>query len=311
MQVQSAKSVVATKRKTTRALSERVAAAAEKRAMRAPLTVVGISPGKLQTIPPSRFAKLDVDPSYQRGHTVMIFELVRVLQAGGKILDPVTLCKRPWANDGDKLWIIDGHQRVCAFQQLGFPFEAMIHDSENVEAEKNFFLSLNKRHTVGGDVIVKSWTGPSAQMLIEANANPDHPLYDRVHFGQGAARSQLSAALIIRGTAAAATGSGYSGQIQRQLSKLDYAIRENARKYLAEHYLRMFGMIYAHGTISSFVAIRLGLVAFQRWAQQSRDFPSMAVIEKLRAVDWQQEVPHFNSKFAPVVTNIIQDIWKR
>ncbi len=73
----------------------------------------------------------------------------------------------------------------------------------------------------------------------------------------------------------------------------------------------MFGMIYNQGTISSFVAIRLGMVAFQRWAQQSRDFPSMAVIDKLRAVDWQQEVPHFNSKFAPVVTNIIQDIWKR
>jgi hypothetical protein len=233
MQTQVAVPAKKIPRKDTRALSEKVRIASEARAMNAPLVVAGIGAGKLQTI------RLDVDPRYQRGQTSMVRELVRVIQAGGKILDPVTLCRRPWENGGQQLWIIDGHQRVCAFQELTLPFEAMIHDSESVEAEKAFFLSLNQRRSVSGDTIVKSWTGPSSKMLGAVHDDPAHPLYQRVHFGQGAARTLLGAATIIRGAASAATGIAHSGSIQKQLAKLDFAVTENEeRRYLVEQYFR-------------------------------------------------------------------------
>jgi hypothetical protein len=299
-----------TPRKDTRALSEKVRIASEARAMNAPLVVAGIGAGKLQTIQPAHFDRLDVDPRYQRGQTSMVRELVRVIQAGGKILDPVTLCRRPWENGGQQLWIIDGHQRVCAFQELTLPFEAMIHDSESVEAEKAFFLSLNQRRSVSGDTIVKSWTGPSSKMLGAVHDDPAHPLYQRVHFGQGAARTLLGAATIIRGAASAATGIAHSGSIQKQLAKLDFAVTENEeRRYLVEQYFRLIGSVYNYSAVNSAVAVRLGVVAFQRWAQHGGQFPSEATIDRLRDIQWR-EVPSLTSKFYPTMTAMIQKAWK-
>ena len=54
----------------------------------------------------------------------------------------------------------------------------MIHESESLQAEKNFFLALNARKGISADVIVKSWTGPGAALVIDAAHNSAHPIFD-------------------------------------------------------------------------------------------------------------------------------------
>src|SRR5262245_10461772 len=91
------------KRKGTIASSEAVRKAVDARRMVMPLTVQGISPGTLHKITPAEFSDLDVDPSYQRGETTMVNHLITAIQAGGLVLDPVTLCRRTsWGKEKKK-----------------------------------------------------------------------------------------------------------------------------------------------------------------------------------------------------------------
>lgn len=295
--------------RNTRVLSESVRAAADARRKYTPLTVKGISRGNLVLITADKFAKLDVDPSYQRGETAMVAEIVAALQAGGEVLDPVTICKRPWAKDKDALWVVDGHQRVCAFQQLGRSFQAMVHQSESLEAEKQFFLALNSRNAVGTDVIVKSWTGPSGQMIVAANTSPGHPLYERVNFQQGNNKSRIGAGIIARAALVAATGIWSAGTIQKILSRLDIALGPPAKKAMAERYLRLLGEVCPSGSMPLMVSLLLALIANERW-KDGQPYPDAKAIMKLRKVNWRQEVPDLTNKFRPIIADIIQKAWK-
>lgn len=295
-------------RRDTRVLSEAVRLSAESRAVRSPLVVTGISAGVLRQITPNMFAKLDVDAEYQRGETSMVDEIVRVLQAGGVVLDPVTLCRRPWSKDPDRLWIVDGHQRVCAFQQLGMTFQSIIHDSEDLSSEKKFFLALNNRRAIVSDVIVRSWTGPSAVLIVRADKNQSHSLYDRISTTQGANKNRIGATTVARGLLAACTGLDPVGSAVKVLGRADTAVKEEHRAHMAQQFLTLLGEMAPRGDVKSLVAVALGKVCWERWSK-GKDYPSKAQILELRNMNWENVVPAWAKKFEPKVLDTIQKLW--
>jgi len=254
--------------------------------------------------------QLDIDPSYQRGKTTEVAHLIRALQAGGAVLDPVTLCRRKWGDaPAEKLWIIDGHQRVLAFRALAKTFIAMVHDSASLEAEKGFFAAMNTRRNLTGDVVVKAWDGESSS-LISRTQNEGHPLNGHVAFDKRA-RDQMSAAALVRGSLTAAEGLMSNGGVQIVLRRLDAALKDASNRARAEHYLRLVGYIYPDGRApASLVLIAIASVANAHWADGDFDMPTPAKLARLRDIQWDSEVPSITQKFFPVMLNIIRKIWR-
>lgn len=295
----------------TRGKSEKVRARAESLRKTFALLVTGISPGKLHTIEPRMFGKLDIDPAYQRGRTHEIRDIVRVLQSGGMVPDPVTLCRRPWSGDDTRLWIVDGHQRVCAFQQLGLPFQAMIHESDSLDAEKNLFQALNTKRGISANIIVKSWTGESSDLIVAASKNSAHPLYQRVNLQQGTRGNLIAASSLVRGLCTV-IGAKPQGPITKALGRIDFelATKSKERRAFAEHFLRLVGMIWPSGSVHVQVMTNLGRVAHEHWTEGGLALPSTRAIERLRKINWPAEVPHLTTKFDPIIINILKKAWK-
>jgi hypothetical protein len=285
--------------------SPAIQAALEKRAQYKPVTVSGIGEGKLITVTPSMFGRLDVDAAYQRGETNMVGQIVRALQSGGKVLDPVTLCQRP---DSDKLWIIDGYQRVCAFQQLNMPFKAMLHESDSADAEHQFFIAMNARRSVSANVIVKAWTGPSGFLLRRANESMEHPLYDRVNFSQSSSDARIAASSLLNGVKCAVGIDRTGGKVDVVLSRVDMALAKRLNVARAEHYLRLVGLVAPKMYLPALVLRAIGTVAYERW-QNDTHMPTLKVIERMRNKNWAADVV-LVEKYMPVLLDAVRKIWK-
>ena len=296
-----------TTKRATRITSAAVRAQADRRLQQKPVVVTGIGPGELTTITPKQFGKLDVDPSYQRGQTSMVAAIVRALQAGGKVFDPVTLCRR---RGGDVLWIVDGYQRVCAFQQLQISFTAMVHDSESAAAEHQLFIALNTRKAVSANVIVKAWTGPAGEIIRKANESMEHPMYDRINFAQNSNENRFAASSLVRGMLCSIGASRSSGSMNELLSRLDTQLgdKHSMNRARAEHYLRLCGKICERGYIPALVLRALGAVAYRHWEREVT-MPSMKVIERLREKHWAAEV-QLVEKYLPIIEQTIAKVWK-
>lgn len=301
-------------RRNTRVTSEKVREQHERSAKYAPLVVNGISDGKFTRIEPGgQMDKLDIDPTYQRGETNMIGVIVRAVQLGGAVLDPITVCKRPWDTlHPNKLWIVDGHQRVCALQQLKKSIPAMIHESVSVEAERQFFLALNAKRTQSANVIVHAWAGLSGEMLRNANVDMSHPLCGRLCFTQGGARGRLISPMqIVAGAWRAAVGGASTPQSFKMLAMLDNAMRDSTQRARVEHYLRLIGLVFPVGGLGRPVALAFGVVCFNRWKTPSSiDLPRLAILEKLAAVKWSEVVPTASEKYVPVYVETVNRYWK-
>lgn len=296
-----------TPRRATRATSEAVRQVSERRSLRAPLVIKGISPGKLVTITPSMFGKLDVDPGYQRGKTTMVGKIVRALQAGGLVLDPVTLCIRKGDKNGT-LWIVDGFQRTCAHQQLNLPFQAMVHESEDMEAERHFFLALNERRNVSANVTVKAWNGPVGELLRKAEEDFQHPLYRRINFAQCSNEARIAAASLVRALFSVIGIDSGAGNTSYILARLDTAMKDRLERARIEHFLRLAGKVWAKGSPKLIVLRSLASVARERWFEEV-DLPSPRVIERLQAKNWAADVP-LVEKYRTVLLEQIRKIWK-
>jgi hypothetical protein len=298
-------SVEHAKPKRLRSESPAIAAAIERRTLKAPLTVKGIGQGRLVKIEVSQFSKLDVDPTYQRGETNMVGQIVRALQSGGAVLDPVTLCQRSGDKTG-KLWIVDGYQRTCAFQQLGIPFQAMIHESESVDAERQFFISLNNRKAVSANVIIKAWDGISGELMRSANEDFQHPLYNRINFQQGNNDNRISAGSLVRGMTAV-VGIDRSGSTHEHLSRLDTALHNRNARARVEFYLRLIGKACPKGFLPAIVLRGIGTVARERWSDEV-DLPHTRVLVRLYEKNWKEEV--LGEKYFAVLLDIIRKMWR-
>lgn len=296
-------------RKGTRVLSTAVRDSADRRRKSEAVVLKGISPGRLITIEPHQFGWLDVDPTYQRGETTMVGEIIRVIQAGGKILDPITVCRRPWSDDLKKLWIVDGYQRTCAMQQLKVPILAMVHDSESIDDEKVFFLTLNTRKAIAPDVVAKGWVGPAGDLLRRVSTESVHPLCGRINFAQSGGRGKIGARSLTNAAYTAGTGSILAGSPTKIMGYLDFALRDRMNRARIEHYLNLIGYVFPNSSASLPILRAYALVAHPRWKIDIA-LPKRSVLDRLAAINWKNEVPVIVEKFRPMYLEHIQRIWK-
>lgn len=276
------------------------------------VVVTGIGPGKFTLITTDMFSRLDVDPSYQRGRiTHHVNSIISVLQSGGEVLDPVTLCKRPWSSEPDKLWIVDGFQRVCAFQATKKSFHAMVHESDSLQSERDLFLALNDKVRVSSNAIVHAWNGPINDILTRANADKNHPLYGRIAFTQGrSAAGQVDASTLAKSIwVLISSGTVGGGEIQGKLRSIDHYLRASNRAVaMAEHFLRLIPMVFPKDPLH-IPMVCVAAVARERW-KVDIEMPSPQVCARLARIRWREEVPSFSIKFRPVFINLIEKIWK-
>lgn len=294
------------KRKDRRVDSPAVAAASEAKATFKPVLVKGIGEGELIEVKPSMFARLDIDPAYQRGETSMVGTILRVLQAGGKVLDPVTLCHRK--GDDKTLWVVDGYQRVCAHQETKLPFMAMLHQSEDAEAEHQFFIALNARRAVAPNVIAKAWVGPSGTAMRRANESPEHPLYDRVNFSQSQNETRIAASCLAKGMLCVVGFPRSGGRIDVIMSKTDTGMAKQMPKARVEHYLRLVGMVCPVGFLPALVLRALGTVAQERWITDIK-MPNRKVIERLKTTQWASKVI-LVERYYPLLLDLVRKVWR-
>lgn len=278
---------------------------------RIPVVVTGVSPAKRITVTPQLYKRLDVDPSYQRGKTSEVNSIVSAIQNGGLIPDPVTLVQRPWSNDPERLWIIDGHQRATAFQMLGASFDALVHESDSIEAERRLFLAMNSKIPVSSNIAVKAWDGPGAVMLRAVNNDPGHPLYQRVNMESSRNDSRIEAAIVIKGMIGATTGTLAFGDIQVALRRLDTSLTsETGAKERARVFLRLLAAVAPKGKISLLPSVVIGTAAYQRWKDHVPEVPPPSVTGRLARINWRAEIPTFAMKFRPVLVAIVDRIWR-
>lgn len=293
-------------KRQTRIQSEAVRERAESRSTYKPVIVDGISAGELITVTKSMFDKLDVDPQYQRGKTLMVGQIIRAIQAGGSVLDPVTLCQRPGS---ETMWVVDGHQRVCAFQETGTPFKAMLHKSKDANAEHQFFIALNAKRAVSANIIVKAWTGPAGVMLRKANESMEHPLYERVNFGPSGNDRRINASTLVNGMVTITNKGTAAGRVDVLLAKVDMSVTSKTRQRArVEHYLRLIGLISPSGGLPHLVVRALGEVAGERWVKEI-EMPNRKIIEKLSKKNWVADTILLQ-KYYSVLLDTVRKIWK-
>jgi len=225
--------------------------------------------------------------------------------------DVVDVAKREWGPRDGKLWILDGFQRACALQELGLAIEANVWVSENIEAEKRFFLAMQARKTIGTNQNVKAWSGPSADLLRRVDGDPDHPLYGRINFETGGGE-RLGAAIVILALERFLSGKRNAGDIRKALSRADERLKAGPKQLpRAEAYLCLLGRIFHKGYARRLPLMAISEVASEKWfGLDAFPMPSGAVVNRLRAVNWSSETPSMAEKFLPVLVARIKRIWR-
>ncbi|MCC7144271.1 MAG: hypothetical protein IT349_19420 [Candidatus Eisenbacteria bacterium] len=294
------------KRKTHLATSsEALRAAAEKKRIGTPLVIKGIGRGKLTLITLSMQKHVDVDPSYQRGETSMVREIISTVQSGGEIPSPPHLAKR---RGSDTLWVVDGYQRICAYQQLRMEYEAFIHDSEGRDAEAIMYQALNNKKAQSANNLVKGWVGPVGDLIRGAAADPSHPLYSKVNFGDGGSQVRIGATQLLKAVHAVLGGTG--GKHQYITASVDAklnASRTNVDR--AKLILRLIPSVFDKAPPKAALLQALCLVARERWASQP-GWPTEKTISTLKAVNWEKVSPVQTYHYRPLFLEAVRKAWK-
>lgn len=307
---------LAAKVKNNRAATNpKVAAAVEARKKGAPLVLKGIGPGKRTTLGPASHKRVDFDLRYQRGEIKpWVNEIVAALNAGGLVLDPITIVRRTWHEPGEdtsKLyWIIDGLQRFTALESLGRDIDAIVHESESLDAERAFFLVMNARRNVNTNKIVRAWPGEGAKMLSAINETAGHSLCGRIEFAYTGG-DRIGAAVLVKATITASSGVLFNNDIQKGLTRLDHAMKDRQSRLYAETFLELVGRVFPKSYGKLMPMQVLAEVARKRWSDSGRVYiPTDHVIAKLSEINWDFEVPTFNMKYRPIIVAAVEKRWR-
>jgi hypothetical protein len=292
-----------------RSTQARTPGSLESRRLWSPVIVGGINFKERGIVTPSDYARLDVDPSYQRGKTNEVAMLILALQRGGQIPDPVDLAMRTWGPQDGKLWIVDGFQRTCAFQELSLSFAANFYKSESLEAERRFFIAKNNRRSLSTNAQVKAWDGPSTALLHALNNSPDSSLYGRISFDHSGS-DKLSASVLIRGVERCLSGSRNTSDIQRSLSRCDNLLKTQTDKLKATTYLRLVSLCFPHGYARLLPSLALAEVANEYWKTATMAPPGPGTIKRIAAVNWKTQLPGQGGQFQDLANAIIKRYWK-
>lgn len=280
--------------------------------VRSTLIVEGISSPEVRFIKPGEFARLAVDPIYQRPRdTALVNTLIHVLRGGGRIYDPITVCKRP---DGDKLYIVDGQQRFWAHYDTQTEIPALIYQSSGPSAEALLYQAMNARRNLSANNVVKSHQGLGADLLRQAAADESHPLFGQVDFGDQrrpyAAMPMLKAMLVVSRDGLP------NGKAADVCARLDHALaNDDMAEVRCLALLRMIPRVFPAQHPPRILAL-LGLakVAYDRWEyKRTQDpislIPSHKICERLRTTNWGVTVISASFAHLRMVTDQVERRW--
>lgn len=295
--------------------SEAVREVARRRSIGAPLIIVpsGVRYTGTRLINQGSFKKLGIDERYQRVRlTEMVNSIIHALRAGGSVPDPVTVAIRP----DDTWWLVDGQQRFYAHLECDVPMLTAFYEVSDFEAERALFIALNRKIAVNANTMVKSWPGPTAAMVREANDKEGGPLYARVNLGNLAQRT-FDASVVAKGVLVVATGIMPSGPIERILTRSDAGLKTNqSATERAEAFLKLIGAIWSDEKLRTGNRVRLlpmialGLVAYRRWTGKSPTQPNGASLRRLKIANWDTVATVHARRFLPVFERFIESRWK-
>lgn len=274
--------------------------------------VSGLSKPTLITINPNEFDKLEI-PDYQRElQPTLVNSMIRVLNAGGQIADPVSLVHRLYTTHNTKpgkLYIVDGQQRTMAHLDMQKPLQALVYKLDSYEKEKQLFIALNTKVTVSAKSIVNAWAGPSVDLLRELNQDESSSLFNRVAFdrsGHGTTTVNLSAQVLIQGMAISCGAGTRSNPVQAWLLIAD----EKFNKQRYTEYLELVARVFpakTHNSIPQLVARAFGQVFFKNYPTM----PSKMSIYRLSVLDWKQvTLGTWATRVMPLVLTEIEKRWK-
>jgi hypothetical protein len=282
------------------------------------LLVVGVTRPEYREIMPADFGRLEL-PDYQRGiQPDEVNELLRVLEAGGSIPDPITLSRRKWhdpANKPDRFYIVDGQQRVLAHIEAGKTIKAMVYDCASLEAERQLFVVMNTKRVVSANNIIAAASNKAAVLLREADTDPSHPCFGRIMLkaGPGTATRNMGASILLRGLAMAmSTAHTARGLTAQKLLPVLDAIFDREK---ADTYLRLLAEVTPIGDehrLRLLTALALGKVYAEKATQYGRIVvPSRASVVAMRRANWEKiTAGTWTRRYMPMVLEAIRERWK-
>ena len=299
-------------RKRTLVESDAIREVARRRSVGQPLIIVteeGVRFEGVRTVNQGSFKRIGIEERYQRVKlTAFVNELIHVLKAGGKVLDPVSVAVRP----DDTWWLVDGQQRFYAHLECDLPMLAAFYRVADFEAERTLFIALNRKVSVNAATMVKAWAGPSAAAVREAHDKPGGPLEGRVNFGRHAGRT-FDASIVIKGMLGASAGLFGNGAIERLLTRTDAAMQTNqAAAERAEAFLRLIAQVFPGPRARVLPIIALGMVAYRRWTAGGHPtMPDGMALRRLRQTNWDAIAQVHARRFFPVFEQWIEARWRK
>jgi hypothetical protein len=262
-------------------------------------------------IPYSELGTLIIPQEYQREQIKgWVFELARVLMAGGK-------CPAPFINerpDGRRV-IVDGQQRWWAHMQAGLGMNTMLYrlSPPVLENEKKLYQIANYHVLQLGDNIVSSWPGPIAVLLRHWIGLSGSPYHGRTSLGRrgGAA---YSASILARSICAMLTTSGGAlGNIRRVLDRADAALGASpGAEERADAVLRLLPLIFTpEDRVRLVCALAVSNVARDRWATAvTGHFPKPKEQQRIRQINWPLLAPGYGLRHLPTLQKAVDDRWR-
>ncbi|MGH7410727.1 MAG: ParB N-terminal domain-containing protein [Candidatus Methylomirabilis sp.] len=314
-----AKSLAEVAREGRHSRAARVKSSTRKR-LGLPMILPGNRFHEFVQLTPKDFDNIEIDRRYQRPEqTTEIYSIAAALDAGGVIVDPITLAKRKFKDDGTvagRYYVVDGQQRFLACMLLDRPCPAVVWETHSLEEEMTMFNILNTSVNQHPNNRVFSWPGPIGQMLRRVAEDPGNPLYQLVAFNNSAGRplkrAVFSASVLVRGVLACLTRTHASGRVDTFLQRVDVELAKGAvSNDRAEKYLRLVPLVFVPGQtfMRSLPAIALGLVAGAKWMDSGK-MPTPQSCKRIGTINWDKLCPTNTGQFLLVLTREIDRKWK-
>lgn len=281
--------------------------------LRKQVLVTGVQIAATTTvIPPDEFGRLRIDESYQRAKiTNKVNDLITVIRQGGQIPDPVDVSERP---DGS-WYIVDGQQRFWAHFECSVQLKAHIHRVADLAAEKRLFIALNSRQGLSPKNIIKSWTGPTGELLHRLNESDKSPLKGLIDFSGNAAKP-IDASSLVKAFLILLTGVKHGGDTAtRLLPRTDTALQVAGATAWVEAFVQLVCAVFGPSTGSGGAKVRvlpmvaLASVAHEKYCDAGRPiFPRST--SRLRQVNWNNAVPSHATKYQGMLEDRIKRLWR-
>jgi hypothetical protein len=180
-------------------------------------------------------------PGYQREEiTSEVGDLADVLRRGGAT-EPIHAVSRAWETKygKQKIWIVDGQQRMWASIDANCDLTVMVHSVESPEEERGLFEAMNSRVKLNANLRVFNHGGAASKLLIADNEDQASPLFQRIAFGT-CRHTKISATTLV--VALGIVSGSTSQQAMKLLPNLDRRLEKGSEPF--KSFLRAVGLVF-------------------------------------------------------------------